>query len=70
MRDRPLAGYRRADPDEAVTMDASDIYDVQFFDGHGFAVSRAVQRRFRDDQDVAQWYRDNMLLFVRALPRQ
>jgi len=51
-------------------MDASDIYDVQFFDGHGFAVSRAVQRRFRDDQDVAQWYRDNMLLFVRALPRQ
>ena len=41
-------------------------YWIERFEGLGFAHSALLQRRFGQREEVASWYRNNLLVFVKA----
>jgi SAM-dependent methyltransferase len=43
-------------------------YWIRRFEERGYAVTTVLQRRFADDETVASWYRDNLLLFAGVIP--
>jgi SAM-dependent methyltransferase len=44
-------------------------YWIRRFEDRGYAVTTLLQRRFAGVEAVASWYRANLLLFVRVIPR-
>jgi SAM-dependent methyltransferase len=43
-------------------------YWITRFEERGYAVTTLLQRRFAADEQVASWYRSNLLLFTRLMP--
>jgi SAM-dependent methyltransferase len=43
-------------------------YWIRRFEDRGYAATTALRRRVADAEDVARWYRDNLLLLVRVTP--